>query len=277
MNYLSFEQEFVRKVPKRPQILRYMREAIGKKEVKWEDLTTLNLSRIRDYICDIVSANSACTYLAEINAMLANFADEDVIPCRHTHKVLKAKKVPSQHVYLTEEEIERIERYQPKNDCERDVKAAFLIECYLGARRSDVESITEENIVGERIVYISKKTHVECSVPIHKNLLKYLRYIPTKTHPRNSSIKIIQRICKIVGIDKETRIFYHGKMQTRPKYGFVGTHTARRSFCSNLARHGADIYTIAALAGHESNITTTQRYIIPDVESLSDEAMSFFG
>ena len=276
-NILSFEQEWTRKVPKRPQLLRYMRVAIGTEELQWRDMTKLNLSKIRDYICDSFSGNSACTYLGEIKAFLAAYTEEGIVPCKSPHRELKARRVPSQNVYLTEEEIERIENYRPKSDCEMDVKASFLIECYLGARRSDVEKINSDNIVDDRIVYVSKKTHVECSVPIHRNLLKYLRYKPKKTHDRSVANRTIQRICKEVGITDEIRIFYHGKIVKRPKFEFVGSHTARRSFCSNLARRGADIYTIAALAGHNQNITMTQRYIIPDVNDLSNEAMSFFN
>lgn len=274
---LSFEQEFIRKEPKRFQIIRFMREAIGVREVQWKHLTTLNLAKVRDHIVEIVSGNSACTYLAIIKAFLANYKDENIVPCSNPAKQLKTKRVPSQNVFLTEEEIERIDRYVPKSECERDIKAAFLIECYLGARRCDVLELTADNIVDGRIIYISKKTHVKCSVPIHKNLMKYLNYKPQKDHQRAVANKTIQRICRDVGITEEVQIFYHGKMQKKPKYMFVGSHTARRSFCSNLAQRGVDIYTIASLAGHNQNIIMTQRYIIPNIDQLSAEAMSFFN
>ena len=35
---LSFEQEWTREVPDRPNILRYMRKAIGVNEVQWDDI-----------------------------------------------------------------------------------------------------------------------------------------------------------------------------------------------------------------------------------------------
>ena len=273
---LSFEAEWMRKNPGYVTVLRYMREAIGVEEVEWKDITTFNLSKVRELICASVAGNSSCTYLGLIKAFLSSYMDEKLFPCKNPHKELKAKRMPSQNVYLTEEEIERIERYRPKSDCEADVKAAFLVECYMGARRSDVESIDTDNIVDGRIVYVSKKTHTKCSVPIHKNLMKYLRHKPKRKRDRGVANRTIQRICKNVGICEEVQIFYHGKMEKRPKYEFVGSHTARRSFCSNLARRGVDIYTIAALAGHSQNITMTQRYIIPDVNDLSREAMSFF-
>lgn len=274
---LSFEQEFIRANPKRIKIIRYMREAIGTKEVDWEMLTTLNLSKVADVISSYVSGNSACTYLAILKAFLARYADEGIIPCNKPSKVLKAKRLPSQHVFLTEEEIDRIEKYEPESDCERDVKAAFLIECYLGARRSDVLKITKENIRDGKIVYVSQKTHTECSVPIHRNLMKYLSYTPKKERALPVYNRTIQRICKNVGIDNEVTLFFHGSLQRKPKYEFVGSHTARRSFCSNLAKRHVDIYTIARLAGHGQNIIMTQRYICLDTDNLSDETLSFFN
>jgi len=277
MATLTFENEFTRQNPGRVQLIRFMREAIGKKEVEWGDLTTLNLSKVCEYITGRCASNSACTYFAIIKAFLAKFKDEDLIPCKHPERILKAKKVPSQNVFLTEEEIDRIERYVPESTCERDVKAAFLIGCYLGARRSDVLQITRKNITENRIVYVSQKTKTEVSVPIHRNLMKYLLYKPEKERAVGVYTYVIQKICRECGIDEKVRIFYHGKMQERKKYEFVGSHTARRSFCTNLARRGVDIYTIAALAGHGTNVEMTQKYIVSDVENLSEKTMAFFG
>ena len=88
MEILSFEQEFVKKTPNRIQILRFMREAIGVDEVLWEHITTLNLSKVRDFICGKVAGNSACTYLAVLKAFLANYVDEKLFPCKNPHKEL---------------------------------------------------------------------------------------------------------------------------------------------------------------------------------------------
>lgn len=274
---LSFEQEFIRKHPDRIQILTYLRKAIGKKEINWDDITTLNLSRFREYVTSKVAGNSACTYFAILKAFLNHYKDEEIMPCKTPKNELRAKHLPSQNVFLTEEEIKRIEEYEPQTDVESDVKHAFLIECYLGARRSDVLKITPENISENVIRYISQKTKIEVTVPIHKCLLEHLQYKPKKERALMVYNRAIQDICKKCGITKKYRLFYHGKMQKRPKYEFVGSHTARRSFCTNLARRGVDIYTIAALAGHGQNVVMTQRYIVNQTETLPEDAMRFFG
>ena len=71
---MDFETEFMRKNPKRGNVLKLMRAAIGKDRVEFDDLTAVNLTRLRDHICESVTGNSACTYLAVIKATLSPFA-----------------------------------------------------------------------------------------------------------------------------------------------------------------------------------------------------------
>lgn len=274
MKILSFEQEWTRRVPKRPQILRYMRAAIETDEVQWADLTTLNLSRIREYICGSFAGNSSYTYLAEIKAFLSHYKDEGIIPCADPVKQLKAKRVPSEQVVLNAEEISRIERYTPQTKKEGWVKAQFLCEYYCLARSSDIQQLTTENIQGDFITYVSQKTHVATTVPLHRNFIKYFSQ-RGKTLDRSTYNRIIKRICQNCGIDEEVKLFYHGKVQVRKKYELVGSHTARRSGATELARRDVPIATISRLMNH-TNTLITSRYIFADTRNLGDAAMSFF-
>jgi integrase len=272
---LSFEQEFERTNPGRIQILRFMREAIGVREVMWENLTTLNLGRVREFITGKVAGNSACTYLAILKAFLSRYADEDIIPCKNPAKELKAKRVPSEQVVLTADEIRLIESYRPKSDEEKWVKAQFLCEYYCLARSSDIQQLTLENIKGDFITYVSQKTKVATTVPLHKNFIRYFKQ-RGKTLDRASYNRIIKRICKKCGIDEEVKLFYHGKMQTRPKYELIGSHTARRSGATELAKRDVPIATISKLMNH-TNTLITSRYIFADTRNLGEEAMNFFN
>lgn len=275
MQILSFEQEFTRRNPGRVQILRFMREAIGVREVQWTDITTLNLSKTREYIRSNVAGNSACTYLAVLKAFLANYKDENLYPCKEPQRELKAKRVPSEQVVLTAEEISLIERYIPKSEKEKWVKAQFLCEYYCLARSSDIQQLTAENIQGDFITYVSQKTKVATTVPLHKNFIKYFNQ-RGQTLQRASFNRIIKNICKHCGIDEEVKLFYHGKMQTRPKYELVGSHTARRSGATELARRGVPVSTISKMMNHTNEIITS-RYIFADTYNPGAEAMSFFN
>ncbi len=278
---LFFEEEFMRCEPKRNAILCFMREAIGTNKVQWDDINPRNMSSVKKLITERCSGNTPQTYFAILKSFFKKY--EDYIPCKFDPgKQLKAKRMPSQNVFLTEEEIGLIEQYAERlnkrkgHQEEKDVVNAFLIECFCGARGIDVENFTDENIINGNLVYISQKTKVMSKVPIHPKIASRLLHKPSKAYSNATKDRIIKRVARFVGIDDLVTIMYRGKMQTRPKYEYVGFHTARRSFCSNLAKRGVDIYTIASLANHAQNITMTQRYIIPDVNELSQEALSFF-
>ena len=272
---LSFEQEWVRYISDRIQILRFMREAIGVDEVSWQDLTTLNLAKVREFIAEKVAGNSAVTYLAIIKAFLSRYSDENIIPCKNPAKELKAKRVPSEQVVLNADEIALIENYKPKSEKEKWVKAQFLCEYYCLARSSDIQQLTPENIQGDFITYVSQKTKIATTVPLHKNFIKYFKQ-RGKTLDRASFNRIIKRICKNCGIDDEVKLFYHGRMQMRKKYELIGSHTARRSGATELARRGVPISTISKMMSHTNEIITS-RYIFANTRNPGEEAMAFFN
>jgi integrase len=271
---LSFESEFVRRNPGRIQVLRFMREAIGVTEIEWSMITTLNLNKVREHICESVAGNSACTYLAILKAFLASYIDENLFPCKNPHKELKAKRVPSEQVVLSASEIALIEAYRPKTEKEKWVKAQFLCEYYCLARSSDIRQLTTENIQGDFITYVSQKTKVATTVPLHKNFIKYFKQ-RGQTLDRASFNRIIKRICMNCGINEDVKLFYHGKVQIRKKYELIGSHTARRSGATELAKRDVPIATISKLMNH-TNTLITSRYIFADTRNLGEEAMSFF-
>lgn len=278
---LSFEKEFMETNPLNGSILGYMREAMNVDEVRWCDITSPNMSKVSKLINKECSGNTPQTYISIIKSFLKKYVEcleYGLMPADQ----LKAKHMPSQNVFLTEKEVELIEQYADRlekrsgREVEKDVVNAFLIECYCGARGIDVEQFTEENIIDGQLVYISQKTKVMTKVPIHPKIADRLLRKSKKEYADSTKNRIIKRVASKVGIDQVITIFYRGKLQTKPKYEFLGFHTARRSFCSNLANRGVDIYTIAALANHDKDIAMTQRYIIPDIDKLSEEAIKFF-
>ncbi len=276
---ISFENEFMRKHPDRGQIVAMMRESFGKPDgetVGWADLTTFNLTRFRDLVCDRVAGNSACTYLAIVKSFLSVYAEECGVPCKTYQKVLKAKHVPSQHIALTEEEVMLIDGYRPKSDTERDVKILFMRGCLTGARSSDCKRFDGSIVSGGFISYVSQKTKTEVSQPMHVLLAKYLEMQPSKTHNAGVCNSTIRRICRNIGLNDTVTLFVGGAMQTGPKWKFVSMHTSRRTFCSCLALRDVPIGTISKLVGHRST-AVTDRYICIDTRKPGDKAMAFFN
>lgn len=276
MKLLSFEQEFVRRHNNRPQILRFMREAIGTDEVQYSDLTLTNLERVRDLMLERLAQNSAQVYCAIIKSFLNIISEEVELPTLRFAKALKVKTVPSQHCCLTEEELIKFDEYVPKNQNELDVKILFMRAAYTGARSSDCKVMSENNIHDNTLSYVSKKTKTLVSQPIHIRLQKYISMHPSRIIDPSNVNRIIQRICKKLGFVEETTLFVNGRLQTKPKNEFITIHSARRSYCTALAERGVPVSVITKLAGHKSEIMTS-RYICIDTKKLGNEAMGFFN
>ena len=283
METINFEETFVSTYPNREFLLRYMHEALGKDEIEWSDLTAFNLRRIAEYIKTKVTANSANSYFAKLKAFLNLMADDVELPTNKFASILKTKREPQQNVALTEDEVERIYQYYkhipkdiPLRKREREVLTLFLIECYCGGRGIDVENMTTANIENGRLSYVSKKTHTLATMPVHCRLRELLLRKPKNEYSRMTKNRIVKTACKRCGIDEKVTIYYHGSMQTKPKYEFCAFHTARRSFASILAAKGVPILEISQYMSH-SNISMTERYIKVDRNYVSDAAQRFFN
>ena len=274
----SLKEAFCEKYPKCDNILR-MFEAANLCEATWENLTKVRLQKFVDYMAERLSPNSVNQYATKLKAVLNLYSDEVLLP-RGFAKVLTPRKCAVQNVYLTEEEIEKIVEYQPKNDREALVQAQFIIGAKTLARHSDFMQFDESNIVGGNLVYVSQKTKIQASIPASDTLLRFLKaqkeILAKGVEVSDDSFNdIIRRICMKCDIDEPVKLYRRGETATKPKWEYVSSHTARRSGCTNLYLRGLDLFTIAKLAGH-TNPKTTANYICCGVRELPQEAKEYF-
>lgn len=275
---MKFETEWLETYGNYDFLLREFREAIDVDEVTWKMLTIRNLTKMRDFMLTMHAANTVTTYCALLKAFLAQFVDSDLLPCGKDFKnALKVKKEPSEHITLNEAEMELIESYVPKTKTEKEVKAQFMCEYYSLARSSDIQRFSSENIDEDRgiITYVAQKTKKTAIVPLHRNFMKYFNE-RGNAHARWVYNATIKRIAKHCGIIAPVKIFYRGKEQTREKCELIGSHTARRSAATNLAKRGVPVPTIAKMMSHGQDFQMTQRYIWIDDINLDESGMRFF-
>ena len=159
---------------------------------------------------------------------------------------------------------------------EKDVLTLFLIEAITGARSCDVEDLSINNIKDNKLSYVSKKTHVLAVIPEHRRLQELLMRKPKKAYSNTTKNRTIKRIAEKVGITQPITLYYHGAMETKPKFEYLGTHSARRSFASILSEKGVPIAEIAQYMSH-TNTSMTERYIKVDNQKASMAALSFFN
>lgn len=244
----------------------------------WHDLTKARLNDFREYLDETVARSSAHTYLAVLRSILSRFEDEIDLPCKGFREVLKIKNERPHKTYLSQEEIERLERVEVRNDSEQYVLDEFLIGAYTGMRVSDSREVSIENVKDGYLTYVSLKTGVRATIPVSERTVERIERV-RGTHMEMylaTYNDILRRLAERAGINEQTKVVKAGKHLCEPKFRLISSHTARISFCTNLARLKVPLLDISRLAGH-TNTAMTERYIIPTQVELNETAMAYFG
>lgn len=269
----TLKAAFAMKYPSCMNILK-MFEAANLCEASWENLTKVRLQRFIDYMNERLSPNSVNQYATKLKAVLNLYSDEVSLP-RGFAKVLTPRKCASTAVYLTEEELQRLVEYSPRNIREEYVRNVFIICSYGGMRHSDAIALGESNFVGDTLQYVSIKTKIHTVVPLKPIVRDYIINLPKVEIDDTTYNKIIRRICKKCGITDRVKVFKAGEEKEGEKWEYVSSHTARRTCATLLYLRGADLYTISKILGH-TDVKTTQNYIKADIRTNSEELMGYF-
>lgn len=183
----------------------------------------------------------------------------------HHEPNFKVHHSKSQKIYLTEDEIGKIEALDlsgmPFLEAERD---RFLMCYYFLMRYQDGQDhIGQANFFesGSRTFfrYDANKTGIHATIPVKPRALELLQkygYKLPKTTNQEANRKI-KLIASMAGIN--TPAVESGK--NAPKCNFVRTHTARRSAATNLAMQGLPLDFIAKLGGWKK-LETLKKYLL---------------
>lgn len=300
---ITFRHAFLNSNIKYNKIVDYIKESFGK-EPDWSDFTKLNLINLVEFLSKNVSKSSVKTYCAMIKSVLNKYNEEYKIPCKQYAGILNIKGVKCTNTWLTESELNKIINYKPSTDIENNIKKMFIIGAFSGCRHSDFKRIDNTNIVNGKLCYVSQKTKIQAIVPLKPLIKEYIHSITTSKKSILSPVenknthqwkigegtnekfeikeysdvtfnKIIREICRKCAINSKIKLFKAGQEVTGEKWKFVSSHTARRSFATNLYLIGADLYSISKMMGH-SSIEMTERYICCGLKGQSEKVMEYF-
>lgn len=269
----TLKEAFSQKYPAYMNILK-MFEAANLCEATWENLTKVRLQRFVEYMGERIAPNSVNQYATKLKAVLNLYSEEVGLP-RDYAKVLTPRKCASTSIFLTEDELQLLMDYNPKNDKERFVRNVFCVSAFCGARHSDSVLFNEDNIIGDTLQYVSVKTKTPTTIPLKPIVAEYIRTMPRITMGDKAFNATIRRIAQKCGINSRVKIFKAGEEKNGEKWEFLSSHDARRSFASNLYLRGVDIYSISRMLGH-SSVNTTQLYIQASIRTNSEELMGYF-
>lgn len=177
-----------------------------------------------------------------------------------SYKLVDVKPEATFAVYLSVIEITRIYYFQGLTKAEERIKDLFILGCWTGLRYSDYSSLTRDNFQGDYIVKITKKTRTKVAIPIHEIILELIKKYDSEISPGLSNQhfnRYIKAVCKKVGLDAPiTYHFTQGgeiKCVTKPKYELISSHTARRSFATNMYQtKRMSAFDIMSITGHST-------------------------
>jgi len=179
----------------------------------------------------------------------------------------KAITEETENIYLTNAELEQLYKHEFKSEKLTRVRDLFLIGAFTGLRFSDFTSITPDNMHGNTLRIEQQKTGKHVSIPLHPIALEiWHKY--GETLPKNISNQkfndYIKEACKEAGIDStEQKGITKGGLRVKrsfKKYELVSSHTARRSFATNLYLGGFPTLSIMQVTGHKTE-TAFMKYI----------------
>lgn len=220
---------------------------------------------LQGYLAEHCSNGTPREYFNKLNTILNCAYKDNLIKFNPITKLDKSERLKGRNKeidYLTEEEIHKLMDTPTRGIF--DTRNAYLFDCYVGLRISDIRKLTWGDIVeGDdgraRIRGVSKKTNEPFYNLIPIPAMKYLPargrdFEPVFMLPSETSINaFLKSWARRAGISKN--LHFH-----------VGRHTNGTLLLSK----GADLYTVSKLLGHAS-IRTTQVYA-KVIDKKKDEA-----
>ena len=195
--------------------------------------------------------------------------------------------------YLTIEERDRLfdfvfpeGPFRAKYEMERDT---FVFQCLVGCRISDLRSFTRDNIIGDYLEYIPKKTIKKSVRTVRVPLVDKARAIldrhKDESHPGGALFHFYQfsiyeedlkKIFETVGITRYVTVYNSltGKEERRRLCDLAATHLARRTFVGNLYKKIKDPDIIGSMSGHANGSRSFIRYRSID-DDIKNEAIRY--
>ena len=182
-------------------------------------------------------------------------------------KKFKTFKEDGELIYLTENELMTI--YQMTNLSENlnVVRENFCFACFTGLRYSDIQKLQMEDIKQDYIEIRTEKTRDYLKIPLNS----YAKQILSRNNGRLPKIfsnqktnDYLKELGELAGLFEKIHIVkYRGTEKVEflePKYKFLCTHTARRTFVTLCLEKGMRAETVMSITGHK-DYKTFKKYI----------------
>ena len=191
----------------------------------------------------------------------------------------KSRQGDENEISLSEEDINKIHslKLSGKEEVVRDV---FILQCWTGQRFSDMLSlnkgIVKDTDNGQILEIVQTKRTHRVAIPLFpvalEILKKYNFNLPEIS--KNTMLRYLKIIGFKAGLTEDHIVTEDrgGKVTNsiKQRWELIGTHTARRSYISNMLKRGYDIHLLMKITGHTTE-EAFKRYVkvrSEDVASL---------
>jgi len=241
--------------------LRSFMDAHGASD-QWD---TVTMDFYRAYVAHLqelgLGVNTVGKEIQVLKTMMAAALEDGAHESRvHESKSFVARKVPGQHVALTDAEIGRLMELD-LTGVDEDVRDLMAVACYTGLRWSDLERLSAVAVREERIIRLhTYKTDTAVVIPVVTIVLPLFEKrdwrwkVPSGPHFNRR----IKELCRMAGITQgiEVSTIRGGKWTSAvvEKCEMVSSHTGRRTFATIAYFRGAKPRDIMRITGHKTEV-----------------------
>lgn len=246
----------------------HLKNFAGKREIDFNDIDLDFYGSFVNYLQTVPKVNGKAYKANTVGKFIKNLktfmnkATEEGINTNLRYKANGFTKIQidSDNIYLNETELDLIQKLDLTNRpaLER-VRDLFIVGCWTGLRFGDLSRIRPENIKDNLIHTTQSKTGDRVVIPLHSvvsNILKkYGGALPgaISNQKTNEALKTIAEMAGIKGTERISEIRGGIKQVVKKeRHQLVSTHTARRSFATNLYKSGFPSQSIMRITGHKS-------------------------
>ncbi len=266
---IDFNQlSWSRYVESRRKVALFINKFYKRKDVKLKDLDLKFIQDLEYFFKTELNLKQATVYrsIQRVKKIIQFAISENYLKKDPFH-LYKNKKHKTVIVYLTDEELKILEKYNFTQKRLQQVKDLFIFCCYTGLAYTEMSTLTAKNIeIGfdgnEWIQMIRKKTNRIIAIPIlpkaREILDKYDNELPKISNQKFNSY--LKEISVLVGINKK-----------------ITHHTARKTFATTvLLFNNVPMEIVSELLGH-SNMNITQSHYGKVVKrKVSDEIKKIY-
>jgi integrase len=209
-----------------------------------------------------LSKNSHSKYIMVFSLISKYAAKKKLIPAAAVNEIeFNTSREETDNIYLKESEIQSLmDLTQFKNKGEEVVRDLFVLGCYTGLRFSNYSQLNLDYLKDGILTTIQQKTKKKVTIPIHPNVKKIIsKYrgalpaCPTNQEFNRTLKDLGQRIPNLnVPFSKQITRGRKITVEETMKWEKLMTHSARRSFCTNMYLMGVPVLTIMAISGHRT-------------------------